>query len=57
MEMGHTDGPRDFRVPVPFFFQLSSTPTFLVLGLVGMGCPSSLGKNMYNYNFKKNMFP
>jgi len=34
-----------FRVPAPlFFFQLSSTPTFLVLGVVGMGCPSSPGK-------------
>ena len=42
-EMGHTDGPRDFSKSL--LFQLSSTLTFLVLGMVGEGCPSSPRKN------------
>jgi len=29
--------------------QQTSTPTFLVLGVVGMGCPSSPGKKKEKY--------
>ena len=46
-ELGHTDGPRDFWESL--IFQLSSTPTFLMLGVVGKGCLSSPGKRKKIY--------
>jgi len=38
--------PRTFRVPVPLFSVVQHTYLILVLGVVGMGCPSSPGKKL-----------